>query len=61
MEIGELIEDAIGNVKRGLVYAKKGDEVKIISENEEVVIVESKTGERFPVKKQLVKIKMKTI
>lgn len=42
-----LNKDILSNSK-GRIYAKKGEEVKVISSYENVLIVEDKKGERFP-------------
>ncbi len=44
----KLTADIIGNFKR-TVYGKAGDEVKIISKSDTVLIVENEEGSRFPV------------
>lgn len=54
MNTAKLIEDVFSYKKTK--YASKGDEVKIISEHGEVLIVENKNGNRFPVKKIEIKI-----
>ena len=43
-----LYEDIFSTFKKGHLYGKKGEKVKEISRNGNVLIVEGKTG-RFPV------------
>jgi hypothetical protein len=57
-EVLTLLSDIVSNGKGGKVYGKKGDEVRLISDRGGVLIVEDKKGERFPVKKEMVKEKL---
>lgn len=51
----QLTEDVISNNKK-TVYGKKGEHVTMIHEEENVLIVESKDGNRFPVHISKVKV-----
>ena len=46
-----LTEDVFSSAKKGIQYAKKGDQVTITADFANVVIVKDKNGKKFPVKK----------
>lgn len=50
----EMIEDIVSNIKRK-VYATKGEKAQVVAQYEEVLIVETKKRERFPVRIEKVK------
>lgn len=56
MQRGKLIADVESIVVKGRVYGRCGDEVKVVADCVNVLIVEDKTGSRFPVKKELIEI-----
>lgn len=56
MQRGKLIADVESIVVKGRVYARRGDEVKVVADCVNVLIVEDKAGARFPVEKELVEI-----
>jgi len=43
-----LLSDCFSFVKSKIIYAKKGEKVKVISISEPAVIVENITGNKFP-------------
>lgn len=53
MNTVQLKEDVCSNCKSSMVYGKKGEVVKVITDNPDVLIVEGKKG-RFPVRKERV-------
>jgi hypothetical protein len=46
-----LLKDAVSHMKPDVVYGRKGEDVKIISDHGNLIIVEGKSG-RFPVLKE---------
>jgi hypothetical protein len=49
-----LLEDAVSYVRKGRIYALKGEQVTIIKDNDTVLIVQRQTGERFPVSPKII-------
>lgn len=61
MQKGKLKQDIKSAAKKDRIYGLKGDEVLIVADAVNVLIVKDKTGNRFPVKKEFVEIKLPSI
>lgn len=57
---GTLTKDIESTAVRGRMYGLKGDVVTVISNHVNVLIVEDSVGNRYPVKRDLIKIKDST-
>ena len=44
-----------------LLYCKKGDKLKIVSDHDEVLIVSDINGNKFPIKRELCKLDKKEL